>query len=174
MRTASTHTLAVAFCGFSLASISLDAGALCFGQLESSGCTITPLPSPPGTPTVQTCKGTNAPEHIVAPRQGCAGGCVISGGGGPDYIVGSGANDFICGNSGTDYVTSGKGNDVVTGGGGPDDLFGGDDADLLLGGPGNDLLDGGPGSNVNKGDAGHDVCKRAAIDVDCEIVTIAE
>lgn len=168
--TAPTHTLAVAFCALSLASISFGAEALCLGKLESSGCTIRPLPSLPVRPTVQTCRGTNAAEQIVAPRQRCAGGCVISGGGGADTIIGSRAADFICGNGGPDHVASGKGSDVVTGGGGPDDLFGGDGADLLQGGPGGDLLDGGRGSSVNQGGAGHDVCKRAAINQDCESV----
>jgi Ca2+-binding RTX toxin-like protein len=166
MKTASHHMLAV-FTALSLAGVPLGTSARCLGKTESVGCTITPLPSPRGTPVTGICQGTSASERIVAPARGCNGGCVISGGGGADRIIGSAGADFICGGSGADIITAGNGNDAVAGGAGRDSLFGENGADILVGDEGNDLLDGGRGSNVIDGKAGYDVCLSAVITTDC-------
>ena len=79
-----------------------------------------------------------------------AGGHVISGGAGNDYITvtGSAASVLLSGNGGDDIIHAGNGGAVLKGGAGDDTLFGGANADSFYGDAGHDAMSGGDGNDT--------------------------
>ncbi len=113
-------------------------------------------------------------EDYFAIGPDAAGGRVIDGGGGYDFLsyasadgpvkvaaTGSGTDqvsdvESITGSTGDDELTGDGDRNVLNGGGGNDRLVAGDGSDRLFGGDGNDVLDAGPGDDGLSGGEGND------------------
>ena len=90
-----------------------------------------------------------------------AGGALVSGGGGDDYVEGGDGDDVLGGGGGDDTIVSGGGNDLLSGDGDDDVLIDSDGTgNCLRGGPGNDQLYSGAGADFLNGDEGP--CSAAA------------
>ena len=68
--------------------------------------------------------------------------------GGADVLEGLGGDDTLIAGGGADVVRGGEGDDLIVGLGGPDELYGGPGDDEIIGHGGRDLIDAGPGDDI--------------------------